>query len=56
MDHYTCYHYAAYHDNWKLIELLLQLGADPLVTTKSKLNSLHVATQEDNIISMAILL
>jgi len=43
MNNYTLFHYAAFLGNWKMIELLLSLGADPMLTNTNKVSALHIA-------------
>jgi len=36
-------HFAAYHENQQLIDILLVSGADPTLPNKTNLNVLHMA-------------
>jgi ankyrin repeat protein len=47
-------HFAAYHGNRKLIDILMNSGADPTLSNKQNLNVLHMAAQGDSPYSLIL--
>ena len=40
---FTALHFASYHGNPKMIDLLIEAGANPYATNRQEINMLHVA-------------
>ena len=47
-------HFAAFHENSQLIDILLNSGADPTLANKKNLNVLHMAAQGDRPYSLMV--
>ena len=47
-------HFAAYHGNQQLIDILMNSGADPLLPNNNRLNVLHMAAQGDQPYSLML--
>lgn len=50
---FTALHFAAYHGNPRMIEALVDSGANVYATNKQEINMLHVAAQGDSPYSIA---
>ena len=53
---FTPLHYASYHGNPKLIDMLIEAGADIYAENEQSINVLHVAAQGDSPYSLAFFL
>ena len=53
---FTPLHYASYHGNPKMIDILIKDGADMYAVNNQGINMLHVAAQGDSVYSIAYFL